>query len=84
MSLHTLPTMYICIINIVYVHAHACSTIQSGGGPPPAVIMDRPGQDDDLDDDDHQYVVEDSTPLAPPSEEAFPSIDEQITSKPEG
>ena len=46
--------------------------------------MDRPGQDDDLDDDDNQYVVEDSTPLAPPTEEAFASKDNEIAHKPEG
>ena len=47
--------------------------------------MDRPGQyDDDLDDDDNQYVVEDSTPLALPTEEAFASKDNEIAHKPEG
>ena len=45
--------------------------------------MDHPGQGD-LDDDDNQYVVEDSTPLAPPPEEAFPNKDEETATKPEG
>ena len=46
--------------------------------------MDRPGGHDDLDDDDNQYVVEDSTPLALPTEEAFTSKDNDISNKPEG
>ena len=46
--------------------------------------MEGPGQSGDLDDDDNQYVVEDSTPLAPPPEEAFPNKDSEISNKPEG
>ena len=70
-----LNTMYMCLYH---------RSINSGGLPPPSVIMDRPGQDDDLDDDDNQYVVEDSTPLAPPTEEAFVNKDNEIAHKPEG
>ena len=53
---------------------------------PPNVILDTPGGgDQDSDDDDDQFVVEDSAPLVPPTDEAFIKTgDPMMNEKPEG
>lgn len=52
----------------------------------PIVILDTPGEgDDDMGDDEDQFVIEDSTPMALPPEEAFTKVDEEMMDeKPEG
>ena len=54
---------------------------------PSTVILDTPGvaAGEGEDDDDDQFVVADSTPLAPPSEDAFSKpLDGLMDEKPEG